>query len=602
MRFAHISDLHIGRIVDKGTPWEKRASKEIFDSFVNLVDIFESEKLDFLFISGDLFDHPPTEDELRQVDMELARLSKTYIIYVAGEADYLKERTPIWSYKFRSNMFLLNGEEFNNCVPESRMPVRNTYADGIVDSIYFENYNLDIYGICQYAPKNQRNDLDFVYAHNLKRKNILLLHGGDRDVSPFDLDDLGPKHFDYFAMGHSHSFRCKKDRNLYYPGAPEPLGPEDTGDHGYIKGYMDKDTVSAKFVATAQRRYRTIELDADERMTNVNLNDILDETCRKDKHSIYSIHINRSNSCYTEFNLDALKERYRIIQVTGDKADSVDFRQLEEINADNVLGKTLKRIRESKSPNANAAFAEYAHSMSKLLWGNDNTDIKSRRADKAQAVLANKQVSQDKKQEIDVLKTHMKSLAQEHTALSNKLVKYPDQTGALNSVREKMKELEYEIENIKFKDSQVDKIYSGRKVRFILLIATPIALALSYLLTVGVIFAFVFMDWDSWFGKVMVGLALFVLIVLLSMIMYNRTKSLRKRVFGTPIPLEEHTNNSIKIQNLEDKLALLMSKEAEYKVNQDRYLQIMKERGALEKKMSALEARYKESVLISGQL
>ena len=56
-----------------------------------------------------------------------------------------------------------------------------------------------------------------------------------------------------------------------------------------------------------------------------------------------------------------------------------------------MLGKTLKRIRESKSPNANAAFVEYAHSMSKLLWGNDNTDIKNRRADKAQAVLANKQ-------------------------------------------------------------------------------------------------------------------------------------------------------------------------------------------------------------------
>lgn len=602
MRFAHIADLHLGRKVDEGTPWEKKATWALFDGFINLIDRFEAENLDFLFISGDLFDHPPTEEEIRQVDMELVRLSKTYIIYVTGEADYLKEKTPIWNYKFRSNMFLLNGEEFNNCVPESRMPIRNTYADGIVDSIYFEKYNLDIYGICQYAPKNQRNDLDFVYAHDLKRKNILLLHGGDEDVSPFVLDDLGPKNFDYFAMGHSHSFRGKKDKKFYYPGSPEPLGPEDTGDHGYVKGYMDQDTVSAKFVATAQRRYKTIEIDADERMTNVHLYDIVNENCRKDKDCVYSICINRSNNCYTEFNIDELKERYCIIQVTGDKADGVDFRQLEEINADNVLGKTLKRIRESKSPNANAAFAEYAHSMSKLLWGNENTDIKSRRADKAQAVLANKQVSQDKKQEIDVLKKHMNDLAEEHTALSNRLVKYPDQTGNLNAVRDKIKEIEYEIESIKFKDSQVDKIYSGRKVRFVMLVATPIALLLSYLLTVGVIFAFVFMDWDSWFGKVMVGLAMFVLIILLSMIIYNRTKNFRKRVFGTPIPLEEHSSNSIMIQNLEDKLALLMSKEAEYKTNQEKFQHIMKERTNLEKKMAILEARYKEGVLISGKL
>ncbi len=603
MKFAHISDLHLGRKVDEGTRWEKRATQALFDGFVNLIDRLEADNYDFLFITGDLFDHIPTEEEIRRVDMELMRLAKTYIIYVTGEADHLSNDNPLWKYKFRSNTFLMNGEEFNNCVPASRMPVRNSYAEGIADSIYFEKYNLDIYGICQYSKTNQRNDLDYVYARNLNRINILLAHGGAQEVSPFSLDDLSTKKFEYIGMGHQHNFRCKKEYNFYYPGALEPMSSEETGEHGFIKGYVEKGSSSVKFVSTSQRRYKTLTVDADDTLTNTALNSYLMDLCSKDKHAVYNVVINRHNSCYLDFNIDLVKERYKILNVEGDSAEGADYRKLESINENNLLGKTLKRIRESKSPNANAAFANYAHAMSKALWddGDEDVDINSRVADMSKAALANKKIVENKKHEINAMKKHMNNLAEQHSQLNEKLKKYPDQTGNLNNVRGKIIDIEREASMVKFKDEQVDKIYKRKRLGFVLLIDTPIALALSYVLTIGVIFAFLFSNVDSWLKKFGVCAILFVLFNLIGIAIYNNTKKLRKKWFNTPIPAEEHAKNKTALRAIESKLDVCRSKELEYKEKQKMYLQLKGDIADLERKINALEGKYKEAVLVSGE-
>ena len=604
MRFAHVADLHLGRKVDEGTRWEKRATQALFDGFVNLIDRLETENLDFLFITGDLFDHVPTVDELSRVDMELMRLSNTYIIYVTGEADYLSKESPLWKYKFRSNTFLMNGEEYNNCVPASRMPVRNEYAEGIADSLYFEKFNLDIYGICQYSPVNQRNDLDYVYAHNTKRKNILLVHGGDKKVSPFALDDLSTKKFDYIGMGHFHNYRCKKEYNLYYSGALEPMAIDEEGEHGYIKGYIDKDTNSVKFVPTSQRKYKTITVDADDTLTNTGLNSYLMDLCSKDKQCVYAININRSNSCYLDYNIDLVKEKYRILQVEGASADGADYMKLEKINENNMLGKTLKRIRESKSPNANAAFASYAHAMSKALWddGDEDISIQDRVADMSKAVLANQKIVDSKKQEISVLKKHMNNLANEHNKLTQRLEKYPDQTGNLNKVRERIRSIELDMTQVRFKDEQVDKIFKRRRLGFVLLVDTPIAFVLAYFLTIGVIFALVFQDVDGWLAKVGVCIVMFAIFNALGLLIYNNTKMLRKKLFGTPIPKEEHPKNKTSLKALEAQLDICQSKETEYKEKQKVHLKLKKELDELDRKINALEGKYKEAVLVSGEI
>lgn len=80
MKFAHIADVHLGT---------RRETPYLYDGFLNFIDYMELHPVDMIFITGDLFDHVPTKEDIVFVDTQLARLTKTDILYVTGECDYL---------------------------------------------------------------------------------------------------------------------------------------------------------------------------------------------------------------------------------------------------------------------------------------------------------------------------------------------------------------------------------------------------------------------------------------------------------------------------------------------------------------------------------
>ena len=71
VKFAHISDIHLGG-------WRQKPMQDLnFQSFRNAVDICIKQKLDFILISGDLFDsaYPPIEI-LKETFGEFRRLKE----------------------------------------------------------------------------------------------------------------------------------------------------------------------------------------------------------------------------------------------------------------------------------------------------------------------------------------------------------------------------------------------------------------------------------------------------------------------------------------------------------------------------------------------
>lgn len=153
MKFAHIADVHLGT---------RRETPYLYDGFLNFIDYMELHPVDMIFITGDLFDHVPTKEDIMFVDTQLARLPKTDILYVTGECDYLARDSVLWNYEFVSRTYLLNCEDIHNHVPDGERAERNSYAEGIADSLHFAKYNVDVYGICQYSAQNERNDFDTI--------------------------------------------------------------------------------------------------------------------------------------------------------------------------------------------------------------------------------------------------------------------------------------------------------------------------------------------------------------------------------------------------------------------------------------------------------
>ena len=71
MKFLHIADVHIGATPDKDKMWGGRRGDEIYDSFKKIIKICEEQQVDLLLIAGDLFNAPPTIQQLRELDYQM---------------------------------------------------------------------------------------------------------------------------------------------------------------------------------------------------------------------------------------------------------------------------------------------------------------------------------------------------------------------------------------------------------------------------------------------------------------------------------------------------------------------------------------------------
>ncbi|MBU5477249.1 metallophosphoesterase family protein [Eubacterium sp. MSJ-21] len=503
MKFAHIADVHLG--TRKDTPY-------LYDGFLNFIDYIELHPVDMIFITGDLFDHVPTKEDIVFVDTQLARLTKTDILYVTGECDYLGKDSVLWNYAFVSRMYLLNCEDIHNHVPEAERAVRNPYAEGIVDSLHFAKYNVDVYGICQYSARNERNDFDSVYARNLRAINIFLGHGGSARVCPFDAEDFGGKNFGYVGLGHKHQYQAFEKQHVYYPGSLEPITDKETGEHGFIYGYIDQQLTSVKFVPIAMRRF----------------------------------------------------------EEKKEETPEPDYELLQELNRENDFGKRLQTFDQIQTGPAREAKKKYAAGML--------AELQDLTGKKAVSTYTPTQIAEAWAEQQKQLKAELQSLQQgiarcEETQaeLSEKLLDCPDQTGTTNVLHEDIGKLKFDLSKLEFEDKQVDKKYSRRRIGFVLWIDTPLAIVLSLLVTVGMVDVFFMQAWNVWWRLVTSLIGFEIVLTFLGFCIYNMTKKLRKKLFGTEIPVETHARLQSDIRFLESKIHDLELEESSRFLDQKKY-------------------------------
>ena len=503
MKFAHIADVHLG--MRKETPY-------LYDGFLNFIDYMELHPVDMIFITGDLFDHVPTREDIVFVDTQLARLEKTDILYVTGECDYLGKDSILWNYEFVSRMYLLNCEDIHNHVPEGERAKRNSYAEGIMDSLHFPKYNVDVYGICQYSARNERNDFDSVYARNLRAINIFLGHGGSANVCPFEVEDFGGKNFGYIGLGHKHQYLAFEKQHVYYPGSLEPINEDETGEHGFIYGYIDKQLTSVKFVPIAMRRF---------------------EEKKEEKTEI-------------------------------------DYELLQELNQKNAFGERLQELEQMKIRQARAVKKKYADGMLENLQELTGKQTLSTYTP-TQVAEAWTELQAQLKAELQLLQQEIAANEQEQAELEEKLLACPDQTGMTNVLHEDIGRLQFNLSKLEFEDQQVDKKYSRRRIGFVLWIDTPLAIVLALLVTVGMIDVFFMQAWNAWFRLVTSLVGFEIVFTVLGFCVYNMTKKLRKKLFGTEIPVETHARLQSQIRLLESQIHDLQLEESSRFLDQKNY-------------------------------
>ncbi len=204
MKFAHISDVHLGG-------WKQQPLQDLnFQSFRKAIDICIERKLDFVLIAGDLFDsaYPPIEI-LKETFAEFRRLKEAKLpcFIIAGSHDY----------SISGKTFLDVLEKAGFC--KNVMNIEESETTILLNPIIHN-------GIAIYGYPGKKSGLEIQDLRKIKLNDtpglfkIFMLHTTiDKAKGNLPIDaietDLLPE-ADYYALGHLHmDFQYQ---NFVYPG------------------------------------------------------------------------------------------------------------------------------------------------------------------------------------------------------------------------------------------------------------------------------------------------------------------------------------------------------------------------------------------------
>jgi len=224
VRFAHISDVHLGG-------WKQQPLQNLnFQSFRKALSICIEKRLEFVLISGDLFDsaYPPIEI-LKETFAEFKKLKEARIpcFIVAGSHDY--------SISGKTFLDVLEKAGFCKNVAElEETPEKITLNPTI--------YN----GVAIYGYPGKKSGLEIPDLRKIKLNDspgmfkIFMLHTTiDKAKGTLPIDaietDLLPK-ADYYALGHLHiDFQYQ---NFVYPGPIFPNNFQELEDLNHGSFYI----------------------------------------------------------------------------------------------------------------------------------------------------------------------------------------------------------------------------------------------------------------------------------------------------------------------------------------------------------------------------
>ncbi|MDO8459926.1 MAG: metallophosphoesterase [Nanoarchaeota archaeon] len=202
MKFAHMGDCHLGS-------WRQPELKELnFKSFQFALQYSIKERVDFILISGDLFDaaYPPI-DTLKKAFEELRKVKEANIpvFLIAGSHDY----------SVSGKTFLDVLEKAGFCKNVANYEIRN-------DSIILEPTiykNIALFG---YPGKKSGLEVDEIERIKLQYApglfNILMLHTTIKDaVNNSPIKSVNEKYLpkvDYLALSHLH-INYHRDTKVY---------------------------------------------------------------------------------------------------------------------------------------------------------------------------------------------------------------------------------------------------------------------------------------------------------------------------------------------------------------------------------------------------
>ena len=324
VRFIHTADLHLDTPFKGLSRWNSDLSKKLkdatFKSFKNIIDLCSDRRVDFLIISGDIFDseNKSLTAQLRFVT-ELKSLSGKGIpvYFTCGNHDHLKSWLDSVDLPENVHRFDSSGVQFQ------------TFKKG-------DAAIADIHGISFNEKAVSRNlAAEFRLAPDPAPISIAVLHGTignpgpHENYAPFSREDVTGKGFDYWALGHIHKKRVISASNpaIFYPGNPQGRDFGEQGEKGcYLVEISESHDPVVEFIPSQVIRFENLEIDMSAVGKIETLPDKINEELEKVEN--YNEYVNY----ILRINLTGRTGLHKSINVKAEIDDLVEFLNGGQLN------------------------------------------------------------------------------------------------------------------------------------------------------------------------------------------------------------------------------------------------------------------------------
>lgn len=258
IRFIHTADIHLGsflHISGKSLPpdIEKAIETATLEGFRRVCDTAITNNVDFVLISGDLYDREARSVGAQSFFVEECRRleeANIHVLVIAGNHDPLREEQELFSVPNNVKVFRGNQPELYEVVDDLGDPIARIIGQS-------------------YQSRWERKKIHLDYrVPNRDIWNIGLLHTqlepGKSNYIPCSMAELKEmSDIHYWALGHIHQPRILNDTYPYlvYPGIPQGRDFGEEGRGGCILVELDPyKGGKLSFIPTASVVYKRVDI------------------------------------------------------------------------------------------------------------------------------------------------------------------------------------------------------------------------------------------------------------------------------------------------------------------------------------------------------
>lgn len=245
----HCADIHLDTpFTSLGSTEGKSAQRrnEIKETFHSIIELSIREKVDFLLICGDLYEHEYVrKSTVNFISEEFSRISNIRVMIIPGNHDPYLPGSFYRSFSWPNNVHILAADN---------------------DFLEFEEPHTRIFSSLSPSIPIKPSCIDILMLHGTLNMKV-----EKNPFNPLTSEQLDQSGMDYIALGHFHNrFEAKgKVRTAFNPGSPEPLGFDEEGSHGvYItEVFVEEDGrkhSETRFASINRRSYRNIVVNCED--------------------------------------------------------------------------------------------------------------------------------------------------------------------------------------------------------------------------------------------------------------------------------------------------------------------------------------------------